>query len=307
MQVRAHPVEELPSHLASYLHKKTLLGSIPFAQLWKVLGGTAIFWVAYEGERPVAILPSVSFGRGPWARLQAMPDGLYAHLVPLDDGVVLHDAARAILYALRSAGFAKIFLHDFHAQFADTSGFESRECLTSVVKIASDSWEPPDQKLQSEIRKALREGVPIETFDPERHFDAFIDSMRRTEQRHGRRQKYPPSFYESLARLAKSEPRICWRVCAQGGKLAASHIYLREGEMLLNWQVFFDKAFSPLKPNQLITFTTAREMVSQGVTRLNLGASPDGAESLSHYKDKWGGEGFRYTCWTRRSWLGRLL
>ena len=307
MQVRAHPAEELPPHLASHLHKETLLGSVPFAELWKVLGGTAVFWVVYEGERPVAILPSVRFGRGPWARLQAMPDGLYARLVLVEDGVVLHDAARAILDAVRSAGFAKIFLNDFHAQFADMPGFESKDCLTSVVKIASDSWEPPDHKLQSEIRKALREGVPIETFDPERHFDAFIDLMRRTEQRHGRRPKYPPSFYESLARLAKDEPRICWKVCAQGEKLAASHIYLLEREMLLNWQVFFDKTFSPLKPNQLITVTTAREMASRGATRMNLGASPDGAESLAYYKDKWGGEDCRYICWTRRSWLGRLL
>jgi hypothetical protein len=307
MQVRTHLAEELPSPLASHLHGQSLLGSVPFASLWNELGGKALYWVLYERDHPVALLPSVRFGRGPWARLQAMPDGLYVRIILLESGIDIRVAAGFVLEAIRSTGFAKVFVNDYHAQFTEATGFQPQTCSTNVVRIGGETWEPPDKKLQSEIRKAQREQAPIETFDPDRHFDAFVDLMRRTERRHGRRPKYPPSFYEALARLARTEPRICWQVCAQAGRLAASHIYLLEGEMLLSWQVFFDKAFSPLKPNQLITYSTARDMASRGAAILNLGSSPDSSESLSYYKEKWGGAEYSYTCWLRRSWLGRLL
>ena len=305
MQVRTHVDDDLPPQLAARLHQESLIGSVPFASLWNFMRGQAVYWVLYESERPLAILPSVKFGFGVLARLQAMPDGLYSRPVFLEPAVDRSIAGKHLLEAVVSVGFAKVFVNDFDRQFLEVPGLALLPCNTSVVDITTGAWEPPDKKLQSEIRKAQREEVPVEEFNLDRHFDSFVDLMRRTEHRHGRRPKYSPAFYEGLARLAQCERRIRWLVCEQDGQLAASHIYLVEGDMLLNWQVFFDKQFSPLKPNQWITYSIACEMASHGVTRLNLGASPDDAESLAYYKDKWGGEAYRYPCWSRVSWLGR--
>ena len=71
--------------------------------------------------------------------------------------------------------------------------------------------------------------------------------------------------------------------------------------------MYFDKRFSFLKANQLITFTVARNMARQGLTVLNLGASPIDAESLDTYKQKWGGRPVEYTCHERLKWWSRWL
>ncbi len=307
MQVRTHVIDDLPPHLATTLNDQSLLGSISFAALWNEMGGSAIYWVLYDDDRPLAILPSVRFGRGVLARLQAMPDGLYSRIVCLDKSVDGASAGRQLIEAIASSGFAKVYINDFSRQLSEVSGFESLSCRTNIVKLNTETWLPPDKKLQSEIRKAQREDVPVDEFSLDRHFDSFLDLMRRTESRHGRRPKYSPAFYERLAVLAQRDRRVRWLVCEKDGKLAASHIYLVEGDMLLNWQVFFDKQFSPLKPNQLITYSIACELSAQGITRLNLGASPGDAETLAYYKDKWGGETYSYPCWSHRSWIGRLM
>ncbi|MCX6834506.1 MAG: hypothetical protein NTW07_05125 [candidate division Zixibacteria bacterium] len=62
-----------------------------------------------------------------------------------------------------------------------------------------------------------------------------------------------------------------------------------------------------MKPNQAIMFAVVREMKSRGIRILNLGATPEDAATLSDYKEKWGGETYRYPCLVRKSWLGRLL
>jgi CelD/BcsL family acetyltransferase involved in cellulose biosynthesis len=130
--------------------------------------------------------------------------------------------------------------------------------------------------------------------------------MEKTEQRHGRRPKYTPAFFESLAGLAVTDERIVWRYVEHDGRAAASHIFLRDGNMLLSWQIYFDKTFSFLKPNQYLLHDTATRLAAKGVTTLNLGASPEGAAGLATYKKKWGGEVYRYRMLHGESLLGKL-
>ena len=306
-RVRKYSTEELPAHVTAWLQRKTLLGSVPFADLWRTLGGEPVYWGWLEDDRLTALLPSVQFGGGRLARLQAMPDGLYARLFFVEDTPDHKAVAASILQAIASEPYSMVFVNDYHSQFDATPGFEKRECLTSLTDVTSENWQPPDKKLQSEIRKARREEVPVRDFSLNRHLDGFLDLMTHTERRHGRQPKYPPKFYHALGKLSMSDTRIHWLVCEADGTLAASHIYFVEGDMLLNWQVFFDKRFSALKPNQLITFSVTHELKPRGIRVLNLGSSPEDADTLTYYKDKWGGETYRYNCWFKRSWLGRLL
>jgi lipid II:glycine glycyltransferase (peptidoglycan interpeptide bridge formation enzyme) len=201
----------------------------------------------------------------------------------------------------------RVHLADFHNQFPVTAGFQARRFETALVEMADANWWPPDKKIQSEIRKAEREGVQPISFDPGRHMAEFLQLMTHTEQRHGRRPKYPAAFFERLARLAEQDERVAWRVVEHDGRLAASHIYLQSGRQLLNWQVYFDKQYSFLKPNQCLLFHAARTAAARGLRYLNLGATPNDAVSLADYKRKWGGAEYRYPCLVRESWLGRLL
>ena len=299
---------ELPQATAAWLHRRTLLGSIEFARLWETMGGQVIYWAASDGDRIVALLPGLEFGQGRLARYQAMPDGLYATLLfpegkPADPTAI----AEALLERLAARKYARVFINDYYAQFGHHDLFKVRDSQTLLVDISSDAWQPPDKKLQSEIRKAGREKIRLQVFSFNRHFDSFLDLMKHTERRHGRKPKYPDAFYRALGKLAMTDNRVKWLVCEHEGKLAASHIYLVENDMALNWQVFFDKSFSFLKPNQFITYSVARELALRGVALLNLGATPRDAETLDRYKQKWGGRSHQYHCLERKSLLGRWL
>ena len=131
--------------------------------------------------------------------------------------------------------------------------------------------------------------------------------MHRTETRHGRPPKYKPEFYRDLAKLAMTDERVKWLVCEHENALAASHIYLVEGEQLFYWQAFFDKEYAYLKANQFMTYSMVRELAGRGAAVLNTGATPPDAEGLSDYKRKWGGRSYAYPILERRSWIGGLL
>jgi len=298
---------EIPHETAARLRNVTLLGSIEFAELWTSPNSRAVCWAVEHHGKIQAILAGMEFGQKWITRFQAMPDGLYSRAIILDRSIDIQEAAAALLEGIAGANYARAHVNDYFSLFQPTDAWEEVEGRTILVDISARDWRPPDKKLQSEIRKAEREGVKIQRFEALKHFDSFISLMKSTEQRHGRSPRYPERFFRALARLAEKDRRIRWVIVEHEGKAAASHIYFIDGGLLLNWQVYFDKEFSFLKPNQYITWTIATEASSNGVKYLNLGASPLEAENLVAYKKKWGGRDHTYQCLRKNSWLGRIF
>ncbi len=149
-------------------------------------------------------------------------------------------------------------------------------CETTLVDISDPEWVPPDEKLRSEIRKAEREGITMEPFEWGRHHEHFLRLMEATERRHGNPPRYPPEFFRRLADLAGRDDRVHWVWCEHEGKPACSHIYILEGGMLQVWQIYFDKAFSFLKPNQYISFAMCRRMAARGIYPTQPGGDAEG-------------------------------
>jgi CelD/BcsL family acetyltransferase involved in cellulose biosynthesis len=89
--------------------------------------------------------------------------------------------------------------------------------------------------------------------------------------------------------------------------LAAAHVFICDRDTSHNWQIYFDKSSSPLKPNQAITAHAVETFRSRGLKYLNLGATPPDAVGVSQYKQKWGGREYAYQVFEFRSWLGRVL
>ena len=299
---------DLPSDIIDTLTSDSFFGSIGFGRLWTEMGGEPVYWAAEHSGRIVALLPGVEFGRKPVKRFQSMPDGCYGRLY-FDNDKSLDRAqiSAAIKKAIAGAGYARSFIYDFYGNFAEDSDYTVQPCRTLTVNISDSDWQPPDKKLQSEIRKAVREKVEFCRFDLSRHLDRFITLMEDTEKRHGREPKYSRSFFQALAKLAQSDKRIIWYWCEHEGKPVTSHINFIESAMALNWQVYYDKAFSFLKANQLLLTALASEAREQGAVKLNLGASPPEAGSLAKYKAKWGGVDYEYSCHRRQSILGKAL
>lgn len=301
-------LSQLSESLRVQLHHDSFFGSPGFAKLWESMGGTAVCWVLTEDGNVIAAMSGVEFRSRPFTRFQAMPDGCYARLfTTFENETERQQAGQELLAKIWKAGCAKVFISDYFRQFGLESGAEDMLGETLVVDISSADWQPPDQKLQSEIRKAEREGVEVLDFDAKKHFDGFMDLMTRTEQRHARRPKYTRDFFLDLAKLAEIDRRVRWLYVHRNGAPVVSHIYFVEHTMALNWQIYYDKEYSSLKANQYTMFTTARMLAESGVTHLNLGATPPEAESVKSYKEKWGGKAVSYPIIVRKSWLGRML
>jgi len=298
----------LPDDLGAHLETFSLFASPSFAGLWRTMGGLPVCWLLRQEGKVAAALTGVEFRPHPLTRFQAMVDGLYGRLWLSPEAPLDRPAALSLMMnALPLAGYARLFVTDFDREYPEHNRYPARAGETTLIDIGNPEWEPPDATIRSEIRKAEREGITIVPFDPDRHLGPFLALMAQTEHRHGRRPKYTPKFFGELARLSLTDRRIRWRFCEIHGRPAASHIFLVDGAMALHWQVYFDKSFSYAKPNQYILFTAAREMAREGVTRLNLGSSPPGADGLIAYKEKWGGVTYRYPIYYRYSWIGRLL
>lgn len=286
----------------------SFFGSPGFANLWRTLGGNPVYWLVEQGDQIMSVLPGVEFGVGPFKRFYAMPDGCYARLFYNPDITVdREDIARMVLDALAARRYVKLFIYDFYESLPADSRFNIQTRTTTLVDISGPDWQPSDKKLQSQIRRAVREGIQVMTFDWDQHHRHFLDLMRSTEKRHGQTPAYSPGFFKAVADLAREDDRIQWVWCEHDGCPVSSHIYFIENATLQGWQMYFDKAFSFLKPNQYIRFITCRRMARQGVTKLNLGATPAGAEGLAYYKKRWGGNPVHYYCYVMKRGLGRFL
>jgi len=301
-------ISDLSPDIIERLNATSLFSSVGFAQLWATLGGQDVYWVTKEGEKTLAVLPGVEFGKRPLRRFQAMPAGCYAVLVPVSDlKTDARNVALSTAQALQIEGYLKLYLTDYYSQFAHVDGFEISEEKTILVDISQPDWQPPDKKIQSEIRKAEREGVIVQRFNAGRHFDGFLSLVQQTKERHDSRTIYHEDFFRALAGLAESDDRVRWLFTEHESHPVASHIDFLLGDTVLNWQVYSDRAYSYLKPNQYMLYTVGREAALMGVRFLNLGSSPDDAGGLVTYKRKWGGREYKYQLYHLKSRLGDLL
>lgn len=311
MTVRLVSWRDLTPELSGRLAQFSPYTSPRFVALFEAVNGQAGFLVVEESGEPISAIPLVEFGRGPLKRMQALPDGLPAPIwfAPgyIDRAGQLQNA---ILQAIVDRRYLKSRLTDYDNRW-DTADWTLFPQVTSVIDfnpdLQSELWDPPDKTLRAEIAKSHREGVSVVKFNPMEQMSPFLELTSRTEERHGRRPKYPPLFWRALAELALTDDRIRWLCVQHESRLAAVHIFMKDKDSALNWQICFDKEFSSLKPNQAITWFAANQFRREGVRYLNLGATPADAPGVESYKQKWGGTDYRYRILSQRSFLGRLL
>lgn len=308
MKVHRRLLRDIDCAAIARLVGSCFFASPGFAKVWSAKGGRPVAWVAEDEGRPAAVLPGVEFGGGRLCRFQAMPDGCYGGVF-FDGG---YDAdrgrvSRLIIDAIVRRNYVKAFLTDYYNTLPKDSRFRPVRCTTTLVDISDDDWSPPDKKLVSQIRKASREGVRVESLNWDRHRNGFLQLVRRVEARRGRPPLYNEGFFDALARLYAIDDRVHWLWCEYDGHPVCSHIYFIEKGVLQGWQKYLDRDFSFLKADQLARFTMCRRMARQGICVLNLGATPRGALGLARYKKRWGGEPVHYKCYVRKTGVGRVI
>jgi hypothetical protein len=308
MRVQRISLESIPRDAYDRLTGDSFFASRGFLRLWAALGGRVVVWTAeVEGEIG-AVVPAIEYGAHPIKRLVSLPDGCYGgiHLAP---GLEHERSAlrRALLGAIARHPYARTSIFDFLAATGPHPAFSAARCEAVLVDISDPDWQPPDRKIQSQIRKAMREGIRVEPFDWARHRRSFLQLVETAARHHGQRPRYPQAFYRSLAELSERDSRVRWLHCERDGRAAASHIYFVERDTLQAWQSYFDRRFSFLKPNQYIRFWLTRGMARRGIHWLNLGATPAGATGLAYYKARWGGRRITFSSYTRWDGLGSVI
>ncbi|MEN8005948.1 MAG: GNAT family N-acetyltransferase [Candidatus Krumholzibacteriota bacterium] len=306
MKAYRYLIDEIPAEQWTELTGDGFFASRVYARLWETMGGRAVAWAVEDQGKLVSLLPGVEFGRGPWARFQSMPDGGYGGIFHAREQERDHCEA-LLLGAIDNRRYLKTFIFDFYGTISRSDGLARETYRTTLVDISAPGWVPPDEKLLSQIRKAKREGIEVRRFSWDDHHAAFLELVFLSEKRHGQKPRFTPDFFAALARVAAQDDRIHWLWCEHENRPACSHIYLIEKGVLQGWQIYFDKAFSFLKPNQYIRFTMCREAARNGITRLNLGGSPENAPGLKYYKERWGGESSDYCCHYRKRGLGKFI
>ena len=308
MQTCYAALADFPAATMDELSGDSFFASPLFADLWTTKGGRPVVWYLKDGEQIVAALPGVEFGKLFWKRFMSMPDGCYGGVFCHPDQETRRPhLVRKLLDTVLEAGYMRTFLFDFEGNLGHDERFEIMELETALVDISRPDWLPPDKKLQSQIRKAEREGIVVQPMDWDRHGGRFMEMMALTEKRHNRAPGYPRSFFRKLHQTSLRDGRLHWVWCEHQGQGVCSHIYVIEKGVLQGWQICFDKTFSFLKPNQYIRFTTCREMAGRGILWLNLGGTPDNAPGLEYYKKRWGGKTVHYRGLVNRQGLGRLV
>lgn len=308
MIVNRYEFAEAPVELIERLAENYFFSSSGFAGLWRAMGGRPVYWIAEENGSPIAILPGVEFGKGIFRRFQAMPNGCYARVLFTDDYGLEGPVSTILLFTrILQENYLRVFISDFYRSFNITGGVEIKSHATHIVDISSRDWEPPDQKLRQQIHKAEREELVVEKFDNAKHIDGFLNLVKLHEKRRLTKSRYTPEFFEALAELSLVDTRIKWIWCESDHEPVSSHIFFREGDSLLHWQMYYDESKSHLQATKLIPYRAAKEATNEGIKHLNLGASPPHAEGAEFYKSKWGGEVVQYNCYEHKSFLGNFF
>lgn len=308
MRIGFRPLSQIPAAAHRRLAGDSFFASTGFLALWTAHDGRPGAWVAEDGGGPFALLPGVEYGAGAIARFASVPDDCYGGLrLEAAAGRDRAAVAAAVFAAIVRRRYAKVWVFDFHRTLAAApDGFDVVPAETRLVDISAPGWAPADPGLLEQARHAGRAGLRLEPFDWDRHAGRFLALVRRAAAQQGRRPRHAPAFYRALAALAARDDRVLWRWCEHRGRAVASHIYFVECGVLQAWQSHHDRAFAALHPNPYIRLALCRELAARGIARLNVGATPAGADGLAAYKARWGGALVRYPTYVRVGPLGRL-
>lgn len=299
-EISEEPVRELTGD--------SLLASVEFASVWETRGGKRVVWVVEDAGQAVGVMPGVEFGKWPVRRFMAMPNGLYGRLFG-SVGAEAESVGACLLKGIAEAGYVKTYLFDFYGtlHYSTEGSFEVRRETALLVDISRPDWAPSDRKLRGEIRKAEREGLRVARFAWDEHGIGFMGLVGGMVKEHGGEERYDEAFWRRLAQVAMGDERVVWYYATYGDRPVSSQVYFVEGDMLIGWQMYYDREFSSLKANACLINRACEEGRARGVRTLDLGATPEGAEGTEFFKRRWGGCEYEYRALTLLRGIGRLV
>jgi hypothetical protein len=308
MPLQEYTKKDLPRDKWNRLTGESLFLSPDFLSLWGFLGGEEIFIADDIGSEFAAGIAGVVFGKGILRRIKYIPDWLYGGPI-YKSSITSEEKSRFIaeLYNyLKGKSYIRADIYNPSIEFPPDH-FTCRAMSTHIISLDAGEYRPPDPMVLTDIRHGRKEGGTVVMLDNEKYLDQFYELAESTTSRHDNKNRYSRELLKRFWELSRKDKRVICPMVLSGEQVAAVHIYLKEKSQILYWQSYFDKRFNNLRPNYLILDYMIKYAQSIGIREFNLGGSPPGADSLTKFKESWGGKRVIYNYYTYYSILGKML
>lgn len=271
----------------------------------------SVFLTLYDDNRLAAGMPAIITRRFGFRTLSSMPFGTYGAPIFAPDSTPENrrQFMTHLNQYLQKEKFSSVVIADFEGRLSewDRAVIRRGRCLTHVIDLDDEEFHP-HKKIEYDIRAGQKADSKIIRLDNSSRVADFYRLYRMTEKRHenrGPRRGF--EFFEAILDHLADSHTLYWTGLTVEDSLVGSQIHFIHGGTLFNWQTVSDYEMRRYKPSQLLMNDAFRYAAEQGLTRINLGASPPEASGLIRYKERWQGKKVEYDLLTARSWYRKLL
>jgi len=304
MAVKTYSLQNLPVDQWRELIGDSLLSSPEFLSLWCTPGGRGEVVCDERNGQFVSGMAGVIFGNGFLGRFESMPRSLPGGLFFAGnlDEQQRRDSARRIIAAISGKGHLRMVINSTDRIFGEL-GFSKKIMSTHTIELKGFT---PGKKVQEHMRAADRRGGEVKEVVPEDN-DALYGLAVESNKRHGRKLPYSREFFRNMIELSQQDSRLLILKVVCEDRPVAFRISVIESDHLINWQLYIDDRYSNIKPGVLLMKRVLETAEKKKLQNLNMGSSPEEAESLKRYKESWGGKEITIPYYVKHSMIGRIL
>ena len=273
----------------------------------------AVYFCGLEGDDPVVGMPAVVISKSGFKSLLSLPFGTYGSALFRPD---IHEKTKKefidyVIQYLNKERYSLVEIVDYNRQLEkyELPHFERLNRFTHLVDLKkSEEFKPADTRVERHIRSGQKHDVEIGRIDHLRQIDEFYRIYESAEKRHGRSNPmYGIKFFQTIFEVFRDSDALYWIAATHENRMIGSQINFIHGDALFYWQGVMDYESREYKPAYLLMHESIDHAVRLGLSMVNLGASPPGANGLIEYKESWGAEKRGYFIYRRRSLLRRMV
>jgi lipid II:glycine glycyltransferase (peptidoglycan interpeptide bridge formation enzyme) len=192
--------------------------------------------------------------------------------------------------------------------FLPRLGFNAVTTSTHVMPLPH-TYEELVKRAKSEAkyraRKAANLGIRTYRSKDRADFERWQNLCSANYVRHGRR-PYPSALYHAVARRIQDTDTVRFYVAKLDDRVIGGSVQVFALQQAFYWMGATDPEFGNCGVNDLVFQAVFSDAIEEGIDQFDFGPSPNGAEGLARFKEKWGGVKKYYYQYSYSSALGRI-
>lgn len=277
----------------------------------EALGSEAVACTLRQSGHLIGAIPGIISSRLGMKTFASMPFGTYGGIIWRNTPE--EEQKRAICSGIEDAlsglSISKAHIADYSGSFdsLQLSGFKMRRHYTQLLSLGQAPYSP-DKKIMTEIHKGQEAGGEIRRLSYTSDIDIYYDLYRYTEERHGRKKlPYSREFLFALLKSLVPSAKLYWIGLFNDDRMIGAQIHFIEGDKQYYWQAVSGGDARDFRSDYRLLLNAIHFGQQQGVTEVNMGASPDDAHGLVFFKKRWGSVKREYMTYEYSSGLRRII